>query len=141
MPRVSKKIGVPLEDDEAMVFADWLRAQRIPHTHVANEIGGSTQAAKVRALKAKRMGQTAGVWDYEVFLPIYDIDGEIGSYQEVRIELKRTKGSTTSSAQKEWGKIYEMAGIPCAICKGAEKAIDFVEAIKKEINGEDIHEF
>lgn len=24
MPRVSKKIGVPLEDDEAIVFADWL---------------------------------------------------------------------------------------------------------------------
>ena len=132
----SKVPGVPLEDDEAVAFADWLRAQRIPHTHVANEIGGSTKAAKVRALKAKRMGQTAGVWDYEVFIPVYDTDGEIGAYQEVRVELKRIKGSTTSPAQREWGKVYEMAGIPCAVCKGAEKAIEFIQNVIKEIGGE-----
>ena len=130
-----KESAIPFEDDEAVAFADWLRAQRIPHTHVANEIGGSTKTAKLRALKAKRMGQTAGVWDYEIFIPIYDMDGEIGAYQEVRVELKRIKGSTTSSAQREWGKVYEMAGIPCAVCKGAEKAIEFVNNVIKEIEG------
>ncbi|MBR3254201.1 hypothetical protein IKF88_00505 [Candidatus Saccharibacteria bacterium] len=134
MARVSKRPGVPLEDDEAIAFADWLRAMRIPHTHIANEIGGSTAAAKVRALKAKRMGQTAGVWDYEVFIPVENIYGEVDAYQEVRVELKRTKGSTTSPAQRQWGKVYEMAGIPCAVCKGAEAAIKFVETIRKEIN-------
>ena len=134
MARVSKRPGVPLEDDEAIAFADWLRAMRIPHTHIANEIGGSTAAAKVRALKAKRMGQTAGVWDYEVFIPVENIYGEVDAYQEVRVELKRTKGSTTSPAQRQWGKVYEMAGIPCAVCKGAEAAIRFVETIRKEIN-------
>lgn len=134
MSRVSRIAGVPLEDDEAEVFAGWLRAQGIPHTHVANEIGGSTNTAKMRALKAKRMGQTAGVWDYEIFIPIYGIDDEIDAYQEVRVELKRIKGSTVSSAQKSWGEVYEKAGIPCAICKGAEKAIEFVEEVRKEIN-------
>lgn len=135
MPRVSKTPGVPLEDDEAVAFADWLRANHIPSTHVANEVGGSTRTAKIRALKAKRMGQTAGVWDYELFIPVYDIDGEVSAYQEARVELKRVKGSTTSPAQKEWGRIYEMAGIPCAVCKGAEKAIEFVQGLIKEIEG------
>ena len=133
-----KTPGVPLEDDEAIVFADWLRGQGIPHTHVANEIGGSTHTAKARALKAKKMGQTAGVWDYEIFIPVKNIDGEIDCYQEIRVELKRIKGSTTSQAQKDWGKIYELAGIPSAICKGAEKAIGFVQSVQKTIrNGEE----
>lgn len=132
MPRVSKT-NVPLEDDEAVVFADWLRAMQIPHTHIANEIGGSTRVAKVRALKAKRMGQTAGVWDYEIFLPIKNIDGDIDAYQEMRIELKRAKGGTVSEAQKKWGEIYQLSGIPCAVCKGAEKAIEFVKNYLKEI--------
>ena len=136
MPRVSKRPGVPLEDDEAMVFADWLRAVHIPHTHIANEIGGSTTAAKVRALKAKRMGQTAGVWDYEVFIPVKNIYDEVEAYQEVRVELKRRKGGTVSEAQKKWGKIYELSGIPHAVCRGANEAIEFIEAIRKEINGE-----
>lgn len=133
----SKVAGVPLEDDEAIAFADWLRAQHIPHTHVANEIGGSTKTAKLRAIKAKRMGQTAGVWDYEIFIPITNIFGEVDAYQEIRVELKRTRGSTTSQAQKKWGEVYELAGIPCAICKGAEKAIEFVQNIIKEIGGKD----
>lgn len=136
MPRLSKLAGVPLEDDEAMAFHDWLMAKGIPHTHVANEIGGSTNAAKARALKAKKMGQSAGVWDYELFIPITNTFGEVDAYQEVRIELKRTKGSTVSPQQKTWGEIYELAGIPCAICKGAEKAIEYVEQVIKEIEGE-----
>lgn len=136
MARVSKTIGVPLEDEEAMAFADWLRAMHLPHTHVANEVGGSTKTAKLRAIKAKRMGQTAGVWDYEIFLPVVNVDGEIDAYQEVRVELKRKKGGTVSPAQKRWGDIYAAAGIPCAVCKGAEEAIKFVEAIRKEIQYE-----
>lgn len=137
MARVSKVAGVPLEDDEAIAFADWLNGQQIPHTHIANEIGGSTRTAKVRALKAKRMGQTAGVWDYEIFIPIYNTFGEVDAYQEVRVELKRIKGSTVSEAQKQWGKVYELSGIPCAVCKGAEKAIEFVQQVMKEIRGEE----
>lgn len=132
---MAKTLGVPLEDDEAKVFADWLRAVHIPHTHIANEMGGSTKTAKLRAMKAKRMGQTAGVWDYEIFIPVLNIDGDVDAYQEVRVELKRKKGGTVSAAQKEWGKIYELAGIPCAICKGAEEAIEFIKNNMELING------
>ena len=117
---------VPLEDEEAKVFAAWLAMVRIPATHIANEIGGSSKAAKMRAIKAKRMGQSAGVWDYEIFIPVTNMDGEIDAYQEIRVELKRKKGGTVSEAQKQWGKIYEMAGINCKVCKGADEAIEFV---------------
>ena len=132
----SRAVGLPLEDDEAVALADWLSAQHIPHTHIANEIGGSTKTAKLRAMKAKRMGQSAGVWDYEIFLPVVNTFGEIDAYQEVRVELKRRKGGVVSEAQKKWGRVYEMAGIPCAVCKGAEEAISFVKEIIKEINGD-----
>lgn len=135
-----QRLVIPLEDDEAKAFADWLRFNHIPATHIANEIGGSTKTAKLRAIKAKRLGQTAGVWDYEIFVPVYDMDGEIAAYQEARVELKRIKGSTVSSAQKKWGEIYEMAGIPCKICKGAREAIAFVRHIMNEVNGEDDEE-
>lgn len=128
--------GVPLEDDEARTFADWLRMVGLPHTHIANEIGGSTKTAKIRAIKAKKMGQSAGVWDYEIFLPVENLDGEIDAYQEIRIELKRKKGGTVSEAQKKWGKIYELAGIPCKVCKGAEEAVAFVREQLTLINGE-----
>ena len=132
----SKVPGLPLEDDEAVAFADWLRAMHIPHSHVANEVGGSTKTAKLRAMKAKRMGQTAGVWDYEIFVPIESPLGGVDAYQERRVELKRRKGGVTSEAQKKWGRIYEMAGIPCAVCKGAEEAIIFVKGVISEIKGE-----
>lgn len=128
---------VPLEDDEAVAFADWLRAIDIPHTHVGNESGSSTKSAKLRAIKMKRMGQTAGVWDFEIFIPVKNIDGEIDAYQEVRIELKRIKGGTVSAAQKKWGEVYELAGIPCKICKGAAEAIEYVRTISNEINGKE----
>lgn len=133
---VKAAVKLPLEDDEAVVFADWLRGRGYPHTHIANEIGGSTRTAKVRALKAKKMGQNAGVWDYEIFVPAIK-DGKITAYQEVRIELKRQKGGRVSEAQKWWGGVYVAAGIPCAVCKGAAEAIRFVQGIEYILNEEE----
>lgn len=75
----------------------------------------------------KKMGQSRGVWDYELYIPIRGIDNTIDCYQQVKIEMKRRKGGTVSDEQKEWGKIYELAGIPCKICKGADEAIKFVK--------------
>lgn len=122
----------PTEDQEAMAFADWLRAKRYPHTHIANELGGATRSIKTRAIKAHAMGQTAGVWDYEVFVPIYGISEEIDAYQELRIELKRQKGGVVSEPQKKWGRIYELAGIPCKVCKGCAEAIEFVRQYENQ---------
>jgi len=118
----------PLEDDECIAFADWLRLNNIPHCHIANESRSSSKSAMIRGAKLKRMGQSRGVWDYEIWVPQHSlIDGEIDDYQLLKIEMKRQHGGTVSPEQKEWQKIYEMAGVPCKVCHGAEEAIEFVK--------------
>lgn len=118
---------VPLEDDECIKFHQWLVLRNIPHAHIANESRSSSTSAMIRGAKLKRMGQSAGVWDYEIFVPVYGIDKTIDDYQLLKIEMKRRKGGTVSPEQKAWGKIYETAGIPNKICNGADEAIAFVE--------------
>ncbi len=119
---------VPLEDDECIAFTYWLRMNNIPAAHIANESRSSSRNALIRGAKLKRMGQSKGVWDYEVFVPIKGITGAVDCYQQVKVEMKRQKGGTVSPEQKQWGKIYELAGIPCKVCKGADEAIEFVKS-------------
>lgn len=118
---------IPLEDDEAIAFADWLRLNNIPHHHIGSEARSGTRNAVIRGAKLKKMGQTRGYYDYDVYVPVKGIDGEVDCYELIKIELKRRKGGTVSKEQKAWGKIYEMAGIPNAVCKGADEAIEFVK--------------
>ena len=127
------RAGVPLEEDEQLAFVQWCRLNGLLVHHSPLEIGGSSTAVKVRAMKMKRMGASKGFPDLLVFIPVKSlITGEIDAYQAVAIEMKRQKGSSTSKEQKEWLKVLEMAGIPCAICKGVEKAIEFVNSIREE---------
>lgn len=125
---------VPLEDDECIVFVDWLKANKIPHAHLANESRSSSKNAVIRGAKLKKMGQSKGVWDYEIYVPIKGVTGHVDCYQQLKIEMKRRKGGTVSPEQKQWGKIYELAGIPCKICKGADQAIAFVNEYFKQNN-------
>lgn len=130
---MTTKNTTPLEDEECILLHQWLEIQHIPHAHIANESRSSNRNAMIRGAKLKRMGQKSGVWDYEIFLPIKGITGNVDAYQEVRIEMKRQKGGTVSDAQKDWKKIYDKAGIPCAICKGFEEAKKYIETLRKEI--------
>ena len=75
----------PLEEEEHMVFVEWLAINHIPHFHCPNEIGGSSRAVKVRAIKMKKMGVSKGVPDLFVFIPIKGITGKVDSYQAVAI--------------------------------------------------------
>ena len=124
---------VPTEEQEQIAFVQWCRLNGIVCHHSGNEIGGSTPAMKARAIKMKKLGTSKGFPDLLLFIPITGITGRVDSYQPLAIEMKRTKGSTTSPEQKEWLKILELAGIPCAVCKGADAAIKFVEQTMKEI--------
>lgn len=127
---------IPIEDDECIVFSSWLKLRHIPHAHIANESRSSSRAAMIRGAKLKKMGQSRGVWDYEIFVPVYGVTGEVDDYQLIKIEMKRQNGGVVSPEQKEWGKIYETAGIPCKVCKGAKEAIAFVSEFlynKKDI--------
>lgn len=135
------KKTVPIEDVECFDFVDWLNkfAPDVKYAHVANESRSSKKDAAIRGRKLQRMGQKRGVWDYELFVPIYDVDGEIGTYQELRIEMKRQRGggSTVSKEQKDWQKIYDAAGIPTKICYGAGEAIAFVKQFAQKIQFDD----
>lgn len=136
MVRASSKPGVPLEEEEQIAFVQWCRLNHLIVHHSGNEIGGSTPAMKARALKMKKMGTSKGFPDLLVFIPIYGNTDEPDAYQPLAIEMKRKKGSTTSPEQKEWLNILEMAGVPGAICKGADEAISFVEKTIQEVKGE-----
>lgn len=126
--------NIPLEDDECIVFSDWLELNNIPHAHVANESRSSSRNAMIRGAKLKRMGQSKGVWDYEVYIPIKGVTGKVDCYELVKIEMKRKKGGTVSPEQKAWGNIYEKAGISKKICRGADEAIDFVKSFMLNCN-------
>lgn len=127
--RKTKKPPVPIEDFEDIQFHRWLKKNEIPHTHIPNESRSSSKNAIIRAKKLKEMGVSRGVWDFEVYVPVYDIDGDLAEYQLLKIEMKRRRGggSTTSKEQRDWGKKYQLAGIPCKVCYGADEAIEFVK--------------
>lgn len=99
---------VPLEDHEMMYFADWLRVNKIPFTHVANERVASVQYKK----KLKAMGTSAGFPDMLVFLPS----------KIVFVEMKRAKKSLSrvSDEQEDW--------VDTINCYGYAKAIDFIKS-------------
>lgn len=117
---------IPKEEDEQIAFVSWCKLNNIVCHHCANEIGGSTRALKLRAIKAKKMGTSKGFPDLLVFVPIKGINHRIDAWQMLAIEMKRKKHSSTSKEQKEWLKMLEMAGIPSRVCKGAEEAVAFV---------------
>lgn len=126
------------EEQEQMAFVQWLKANKMPHFHCPNEVGGQTKSLKIRAVKMRKMGVSKGVPDLFVFLPVKNlINGRVDTYQPIAVEMKRQGKSTTSPEQKEWLRILEKAGIPCAVCKGCEKAIEFVKSQMSEISGED----
>ena len=71
---------IPKEEDEQIAFVSWCRFNNIICHHCANEIGGSTRALKLRAIKAKKMGTSKGFPDLLVFVPIKNI------YDDVKLD-------------------------------------------------------
>ena len=132
------KVECPIEDIECEIFHNWLEQFNIPHTHIPNESKGHTKAAIIRGQKLKKLGVSPGYWDYDIYIPVLDLDGDVGGYELVKIEMKRAKKSlsTVSASQKDWGKIYEMSGISHFICYGAEQAQAKVEEMYEFINQE-----
>lgn len=127
---------VPIEDVECQHFHSWLDIVGIPHAHIPNESRSSKRDAYVRGRKLKSMGVSSGYWDYDVFVPVLDVNNRVGGYELIKVEMKRAKKSLSkvSPEQKTWGNIYEKAGIKCSICYGFEEAKSFVEKVYEEIN-------
>lgn len=132
----------PKEDAECIDFHKWLEDRGVPHEHIPNESRSSKRDAVIRGKKLKDMGVSKGYWDYDVYIPVLDLDGKVGAYELVKVEMKRAskKLSTVSKEQKDWGKIYEQAGIRGKICYGAEQAEEYIETLYLDINGKPLKE-
>lgn len=113
---------IPSEDQEQMHLVQYCDMKGYPRFRVPNETYTKSWSQK---LKNKRLGVSPGVPDLFV----------VAHGRLIAVEMKRTKGSNTSQAQKEWIETLNANGTPAQVCKGAEEAIKFIESFggnKKE---------
>lgn len=121
------------EQTEAYKFANWLRANNYKFFHTPNESGGHSKLQIIQGASKKKMGVTAGVPDYCIFLK---------SGKTLFIELKRclkkkkdgsfyalsSCGIKISEEQKEWIEFLETReNTGACFCYGANEAIEKVK--------------
>lgn len=119
---------IPYESEEQGAVLEYCDIWHMPYFHVNNEMWTTSWKQKATA---KAMGTKSGVPDLFIFIPVGRREDDSPAYQMVAIEMKRKKGSSTSKEQLEWKVIIEAAGIPHAICKGANEAIAFLKFAKQ----------
>jgi len=108
---------VPLEEDEQIALFRWAayESAAIQELKLMYHIPNGGKRNKVVAAKFKRMGVKAGVPDIFLAAPK-------GGYHGLYIELKRTKGGSTSDNQDDWIDALREQGYRVDVCKGWEKA-------------------
>lgn len=111
----------PLETEEQQVLVKYLKLKKIFYFSVPNGSvlkGNKLQRAR-QMNKLKAEGLVVGTSDIVVMLP----------NQILFIELKRTKGSTTSKEQLSFlEKINKYPYADGKVCKGAKEAIEFIDS-------------
>lgn len=111
--QVLAKFGA--EDREQLRVIRYCDANQIPVFHVPNNTYTNHRFAKVKNML---LGVRPGVSDLFVFPNGY----------VCAIEMKSLTGAPTK-AQKEWIAIFNAAGIPAIVAKGADVAIAFIERV------------
>ena len=112
--------GVPSEDDEEQVLANFCDAAGWMHTHFSNETYTTSWKQKQ---KMKKLGVHSGLPDHLVLVPT------TAGLVPVYIEMKRRKGGVVSDTQFKWIKALKEAGQHVAVCEGNEEAIEFLNAV------------
>ena len=109
--------AIPLEEDEQIALFQWAadESAAIPELKLMYHIPNGGKRNKAIAAKFKRMGVKAGVPDIFLAAPK-------GGYHGLYIELKRTKGGSTSDNQDDWIDALREQGYRVDVCKGWEKA-------------------
>lgn len=109
---------VPSEDQEQVAFVAWLEAKGLKFTATTNHTYTTSWKQKRHNTN---LGLRAGIPDLIVVLPGIGL---------AFVEMKRTKNSTTTPAQKEWIEALNTCpGVEARICKGAVVAIAFIEEL------------
>lgn len=109
---------IPTESQEQIAFVEWMRYQYPQHKVFAIPNGGVRNI--VTATRLKKEGVCAGVPDLQI------------PSLRIWIEMKRVKGGTVSSEQKDWLEYLEKVGYSCFVCKGAQAAIDAIKNYIRE---------
>lgn len=107
---------IPTEEVEQRNFVQWLEMKGYKYTSIPNSTFTKSWNQK---RKNTEMGLRAGFPDLIV----------IADNVFMCVEMKRFKGGVTSTFQKEWIKALSLAGVPVAVCKGADEAIAFVQDV------------
>lgn len=109
---------VPSEDSEQVAFVSWLEVKGLKFTATVNHTYTTSWKQKRHNTN---LGLRAGIPDLIVVLPGIGL---------AFVEMKRTKNSTTTPAQKEWIEALNTCpGVEARICKGADAAIAFIEEL------------
>jgi hypothetical protein len=109
-------LPIATEDVEQMRFVAWLELMGYKFTAIPNSTYTKSWKQKMHN---RVVGLRAGFPDLVI----------IAGGKFMCVEMKRTKNSTTSPAQKEWVEALKNAGIPVIIAKGCDEAIEFVKSI------------
>lgn len=107
---------LPTENDEHIVFSEWLKLKNIPFYHIPNE-------GKRHFYNAKRMikmGLSKGVPD--ICIPIPN-----AFHHALYIEMKRKSGGIISCYQQKWINTLVDLGNFAVVAKGASQAIAITE--------------
>lgn len=118
IPVIGKKVykeDVKSEHLEQVQFIQWIKRNHPGHRIFAIPNGGTRSKAVGAKLKAE--GVSRGVPD--LFIPSL----------KLFIEMKKTKGSTTSPEQMAWIGYLRSVGYHAEICKGKDEAIKVVENV------------
>lgn len=116
------KKNIPTEHAEQVTLIDWYDMQYKDKALFAIPNGGKRNM--VTALKLKAEGVRPGVPDLML--------AKVSSgYHGLFIELKRTKGGSTSKEQKQWLQYLNRAGYRAVVCKGWLEAKEVIECYLK----------
>ena len=118
-----KKLPLLLEHDEQAALIIWAELphtkKRFPNIERIFAIPNGGFRHRTTAMKLKKEGVKAGVWD--LFLPV-----PIGEFHGLFIEMKRKPNKLTED-QTNWGVYLQSVGYVCAVCwsfGGARLAIE-----------------
>ena len=112
---------VPTESVEQQCLFRWAKLQmgKYPELDMMYHVPNEGKRSIYTGAKMRAEGLRKGVPD--VVLPVAK-----GGYHGLYIEMKRLKGSTTTTDQKEWIKKLNAYGYYACICKGWEVAKDVI---------------